>query len=209
MLKVVLSILSLLLIISCSYVSQDDKHQADSTGDNTQKIAIPACDSSYGGNHHILYNNYKDSLLTLFNYQDSLNLWNYTGEFQDTLSQGEGSGWMYYIGDSMSRFEYGQFGCGGSSVQYFYVIGERLVMHRDIETQYNAPLGYNKKEYHAKGDSTEYGEREEYEELSLFHNDKIIYQLSADCGAPNSILYIEQCEVDILSELQEIKKRIL
>ena len=81
-------------------------------------------------------------------------------------------------------------------------------MFRDVNTKYNAPLGYEKEVAFAKGDSTEYGEPEDFEELSILKDSEIIYQLSPDCGAPNSLEYVRQTQEGILEDLEIIRKLV-
>ncbi len=108
----------------------------------------------------------------------------------------------------MEYYVYGEFAESQRWLYYFYVKKGTILMHREVNTKYNAPLGYIKEDAYAAGDSTVWGESEDFEELSIFRNNKIIYQLSPDCGAPNSPAYVQDTQEVIINELATIRNLI-
>jgi len=174
---------------------------------NTEPIEVKdSCD------YHGYYADQKNQIINEFKEVDSLRLWNKHGDIVDpdsTWSTLEGSGWCYSVNDSMEKYQYGVFAETRRWVYMYYVKNSNLLMYREVETVYNAPFGYIKDEAFAAGDSTEYGEQEDFEELSIFKDNKIIYQLSPDCGAPNSPEYVRQAQEGILENLEIIRELVI
>jgi hypothetical protein len=174
---------------------------------NTEAIEVK---DSY--DHHRYYADQKNQILNEFKEVDSLRLWNKHGEIIDadsTWSTPEGSGWLYSVNDSMELYQYREFAETRCWVYMQYVKNGNLLMYREVEIVHNTPFGYIKDEALAGGDSTEYGEPEDFEELSIFKDSEIIYQLSPDCGAPNSLEYVRQTQEGILEDLGVIRNLIM
>lgn len=160
---------------------------------------------------HDYFDKYKNKICKEFSRIDSLKLWEKQGEIIDpdsTWSTLEGSGWDYSVNDSMEYYVYGEFAESQRWLYYFYVKKGTILMHREVNTKYNAPLGYIREDAYAAGDSTVWVESEDFEELSIFRNNKIIYQLSPDCGAPNSPAYVQDTQEGIINELATIRNLI-
>ncbi|GEM_PF-2361598 len=153
----------------------------------------------------------KNQIIKEFSRIDSLQLWDKQGKIIDpdsTWSTPEGSGWDYYINDSLEYYVYGEFAESHCWLYYYYIRNGELLMFRDVNTKYNAPLGYEKEVAFAKGDSTEYRGQEDFEELSIFKDNKIIYQLSPDCGTPNSSEYVRLVQDKIVKDLEIIRELV-
>jgi hypothetical protein len=157
---------------------------------------------------HERFAKYRNQLLLTVSLYDSLDLWESKSEIIDSPFEGEGGGWEYAVSDSLSYYCYAQFGCSGNFKEHYYTLHDTIVMHRSVTTDYNAPLGYDQEKAKLEGDSTQYGVDEVFEELSIFRNNKIIYQLSPDCGAPNSSEYVLSVEKDVLAALTEIQQKV-
>lgn len=160
---------------------------------------------------HDYFAKHKNKICKEFSRIDSLKLWNKKGEIIDpdsTWTTLEGSGWNYGINDSLEYYVYGVFAESQRWLYSYYVKNGDLLVHIGVNTKYNAPLGYIREDAYAAGDSTEWGESEDFEELSIFRNNKIIYQLSPDCGAPNSPAYIQGTQEGIINELATIRNLI-
>lgn len=206
-------IVIIVCILGCD--SSDIKRRTNDVSDLKETTSSPIIRSVTPSSHHentidlgaeyrAKYFRYIDSIVSIFSAVDSTKKWDVKGEIIDSIFVGEGSGWTYELCGDLARYTYGQFGCSRNIKSIFYCINNTLVLHRDVETVYNAPLGYDKEEAHAKGDSADYGEPEIFEETSVFKDNKIIFQFSGDCGAPNARRYVESCEKDIIQRLEEM-----
>lgn len=212
-LLVLLVILSNFLLGCSSSPTSDlknntDSHEVDSSTKVISKQDNESTIDSFDHNKHTHYFALIDSLKNIFITADSLNQWTVQGEIIDSVFEGEGSGWNYFISDSLALYVYGQYGCSRNFKEYLYAINDSLVLYRDVETVYNAPLGYDRDQALLEGDSTEYGEPEIFEVISVFRNNQIVYQFSGDCGAPNSPHYIKLEEGVALEMLEEVKGKI-
>lgn len=145
---------------------------------------------------HRHYDSVKNEILGAVKSIDSLGLWK-----QDTLirrfdrveSSLSAHAFVCSRHDSLSFFSL--IGAVDSGWAHnYYVINGQLRMHISI--------------FYDSYDSSNIGGREILEELSILEDNKIIYQLSPDCGAPNSLEYIQMAQEKIVKDFEIIRKLI-
>ena len=195
----------LFLIYACDVpqkLDSDVSSEVSINNGSTEKIDTASINFS-----NSYYLGIQNEILKRFDIRDSLG-WDNEGEVVDSAFVGEGSSWRYWIADSLKRYMYGQFGCSGKVESIFYLLNDTLVLHVDRETNYRAPLGYDKELELSEVDSTEYENDLIIEEFSFFKNNEIVKQISADCGAPNAYKYIKFREESILDNLKKINEKL-
>ena len=102
----------------------------------------------------------------------------------DTFSVDSNDFHFRYIVDSSDGiYKYSLLNEVDSTSDYIFISNNRLVMHLSI---------------YFESDDTDSLHANVEEEVSVFENDKIIYQRSPDCGAPNSTEYVAKVEESIL-----------
>ena len=201
--KSVLVLILVLSILSCQYKQEEENenrgHKSSRISNLSKTVPIPL-DSSLE-----YYYQLKEEIISNFNTADSLG-WSKKGQIIDSIFVGEGSGWQYWKKDSLSKYLYGKYGCGGRTESIFLCKYEQLLLRISKEIGYGVPLGYDREVALSEEDSIEYEEDYIVEEFSFFENDNIVKQISADCGAPNSVDYVKRCEQEITTKLNEIQK---
>lgn len=166
------------LVLDLSSIVADSAITVDSNVSKSLEI-----DSSYS--HHIAFDAYRDSIIMLF-YANSNSSVTSNGFHQaDSFSEISNFSYQFTTLDSNERITI--LDMDSFITDYIYLKGNNVLMHisQYLDSDEEVP--------------------EVFQELSVFENNEIIYQRSADCGAPNSRSYVKDVEQYVL-EIVELTK---
>ncbi len=158
---------------------------------------------------HEYYLPFVDSIVALHRHFDSLNLWNTRDTFNtiDYFETTEGSELRVSILDSIARYEVFLLGETRRIEDAYYFFNDTLKLYVNTDIQYNRPIYYDSAMMLENNDDEVFDPNsfEIFVEDNIVENNKIIHQLSADCGAPNAQSYVERVEAKMFETLAIIK----
>jgi tetratricopeptide (TPR) repeat protein len=137
---------------------------------------------------HLRYDNYRDSIIQLFDSSSGSHGFKDGYYEADSLAEVES---FYYKTDTIdSLVRISLIDLKGFVTDFIYIKDNEVLIHisqyTDLEDEASVP--------------------EVHQELSVFENNEIIYQKSADCGAPNNQSYIKSVNEYILEVVKIVSK---
>lgn len=150
------------------------------------------------------------NILKEFKEHARLNLWNQKGrlDIEVALDSSDGSGWDYFVSDSVEYYIYHEYEESWQWLFFYYVKHGQILMRREIETKSDASFGYYKESVLAIGDSTEYDIAVDSDAFSVLEFNRVLYHRRSDGRTPSSRLFFEEIEDFILRDLEEIRALI-